>query len=225
MPKVDRWARLTVRLPAETYRRLEALAGEIPGMTPNALIRRAVEQLTPQLEAMAARSGRQSNALELLAALTQTARLPTSLEPAENGGADPGGPRATLARVQAVQREQSERVRDVLEQWQGRALRRALERVQALQQEQARRVQEAVAAPPEDLRGALEWVRSLQSEQERWLGDLLVQPHAASLQRTLERIHALQEEQGRYVRAALEQLAAPQQGAGEAALGDSGSWG
>ena len=42
MPKVDRWARLTVRLPAATYRRLEALAEEIPGMTPNALIRLAM---------------------------------------------------------------------------------------------------------------------------------------------------------------------------------------
>ena len=79
MPKVDRWARLTVRLPAATYRRLEALAEEIPGMTPNALIRLAVEQLTPQLEAMAhalkaARSGQHGDALELLVALTQASR-------------------------------------------------------------------------------------------------------------------------------------------------------
>lgn len=226
MPKVDRWARLTVRLPAETYRRLETLAGEIPGTTPNALIRLAVEQLTPRLEVMAhalktARSGQPGNALDLLVALTQPARLPTSLEPDEDGGAESGDPQATLARIQAVQQEQSERVRDVLEQRQGRALRHALERAEALQQEQVRRVQEAVTAPPENLRGALEWVQALQSEQERWLGDLLAQPHAASLQRALERIHALQEVQGRHVRKALEQLQALQRGAGEAAPGDS----
>ena len=218
MPKVDRWARLTVRLPAETYRRLEALAEEIPGMTPNALIRIAVEQLTPQLEAMAhalraARAGQQSNALDLLAALTQAARVqaPSLADAFDFDGVDgvqPGDPRATLARVQALQQEQGQQVREVLAQPQGRALRQALERVQTLQQEQVRRVEEAVEQPPADLQGALAWVQSLQEEQTRWLQDVLALPHGQPLREALGRIYALQEEQAVAVREALAQIRA-----------------
>ena len=136
MPKVDRWARLTVRLPAETYHRLEALAEEIPGMTPNALIRLAVEQLTPQLETMAdalkaARTGQRSNALELLVALAQAAgnQMPVSVEagdrpvPEVRDHPAPRDAQTTLAHVYALQREQGHQVRQVLDEPQGRALR------------------------------------------------------------------------------------------------------
>ncbi len=218
MPKVDRWARLTVRLPAETYHRLEALAEEIPGMTPNALIRLAVEQLTPQLEALAqalkaARSGQQGNALELLVALTQASRGAAQALPvgAEERRDEQDQPRErdlqeVLAQIQALQQEQGQRVQDVLDQPQGRGLRRSLERVQALQREQVQRVQQILEQPAEDLLGTLEWIQALQEEQGRWLHDVLAQPQGERLRQVLERVQALQREQGRQVLEALEQL-------------------
>ena len=219
MPKVDRWARLTVRLPAATYRRLEALAEEIPGMTPNALIRLAVEQLTPQLEAMAhalkvARSGQQGDALELLVALTQASRGPVPAvlaEAAGEAGQSPGArsvPEA-LAQVQALQREQRQRVEEELDRPQERGLRAALGRVQALQREQIERVQELLEQPQDDLVGALEWVQALHQEQERWLQKTLAHPHEPRLLSALERVQALQREQGQHLDEALGQAQAP----------------
>lgn len=216
MPKVDRWARLTVRLPAESYHRLETLAEEIPGMTPNALIRLAVEQLMPQLETMAhalkaARSGDQHNALELFAALTQATRR-QARRPADTPDA-PGqsSPQTTLTQMHALQQEQGQRVQAVLDQPQGRAMRHALERIQLLQEEQLRRVQDLATQPQDDFQAGLEWIQALQNEQDRWLQNILTQPHGQPLRQALDQIQALQWEQGQYVQAALEELQTLQQ--------------
>jgi hypothetical protein len=216
MPNVDRWARLTVRLPAATYRRLEALAAEIPGLTPNALLRSTVEQALPQLELLAAalraaRAGQGGNALELLAALTRAVGAPPAVPEDEPTAPTPADVNAALAHVRALQAAQAQRLQDVLDEPQGRGARQALARLQALHGEQAQRVEQAVAATGEDMPALLEWARALQAEQARWLQEILDQPHAEPLQQALAVLAVVQAEQTRSVQRLSNLLLAPVQ--------------